>query len=165
VRLPHRQGQGEERETVIFILFYLLISFFIKTLLVSQRAANRPNIFFAIRNQLVANVQREGLRAGLYRGLAPQLIGIAPEKALKLTVNDRLRRFLRGEDQSRDLKLWEEIAAGCGTGCVQVRYFLFFYFVIYLFFDCRCLFRIRSKCGRFECRCRRARECARVWRK
>jgi solute carrier family 25 aspartate/glutamate transporter 12/13 len=87
---------------------------------VSQRAANQPNIFIAIRNQLAANVRREGLGAGLYRGLAPQLIGIAPEKALKLTVNDRLRRFLRGEDQSRDLKLWEEIAAGCGTGCVQV---------------------------------------------
>ncbi len=55
----------------------------VKTLIVSQRAAGaaaakQPNILVAIRNQLVANVKREGLRAGLYRGLAPQLIGIAP---------------------------------------------------------------------------------------
>lgn len=93
----------------------------IKTLLVSKNTAfANQNIFSAIRSQLVYNIKKEGLRAGLYRGLAPQLIGIAPEKALKLTVNDRLRRWIRGSDQSRDLLLWEEIAAGCGTGLVQV---------------------------------------------
>ena len=61
----------------------------VKTLIVSQRtagagAAKQPNILAAIRNQLVANVKREGLRAGLYRGLAPQLIGIAPGEAAVL---------------------------------------------------------------------------------
>lgn len=64
-------------------------------------------------------MQNQGVR-GLYRGLGPQLIGITPEKAVKLTVNDRLRRLLRGEDETRDLKVWEEMAAGCGTGLVQV---------------------------------------------
>ncbi len=29
--------------------------------------------------------------AGLYRGLVPQLMGVAPEKAIKLTVRDTLR--------------------------------------------------------------------------
>jgi solute carrier family 25 aspartate/glutamate transporter 12/13 len=37
-------------------------------------------------------VRHEGLR-GLYRGLAPQLVGVAPEKAIKLTVSEYLNSF------------------------------------------------------------------------
>ena len=35
-------------------------------------------------------VRHEGI-IGLYRGLLPQLVGVAPEKAIKLSVNDLLR--------------------------------------------------------------------------
>jgi solute carrier family 25 (mitochondrial aspartate/glutamate transporter), member 12/13 len=35
-------------------------------------------------------LRNEGVR-GLYRGLPPQLLGVAPEKAIKLTMNDLLR--------------------------------------------------------------------------
>lgn len=35
-------------------------------------------------------IRHEGF-AGLYRGLVPQLLGVAPEKAIKLTVNDLVR--------------------------------------------------------------------------
>ena len=48
-------------------------------------------------------------------GLLPQLVGVAPEKAIKLTVNDTLRQALKGKDESK-LALWKEIVAG---GCVS----------------------------------------------
>ncbi|KAK1336891.1 hypothetical protein QTO34_002927 [Cnephaeus nilssonii] len=52
---------------------------------------------------------------GLYRGLIPQLIGVAPEKAIKLTVND----FVRDKFTTRDgsIPLFAEILAG---GCVRI---------------------------------------------
>jgi hypothetical protein len=43
--------------------------------------------------------------------ISPAFSGSRAEKALKLTVNDRLRKVLRGNEE-RDLLLWEEIAAG-----------------------------------------------------
>ncbi|XP_032898208.1 calcium-binding mitochondrial carrier protein Aralar2-like [Amblyraja radiata] len=36
---------------------------------------------------------------GLYRGLLPQVMGVAPEKAIKLSMNDFVRDlFIRGDD-------------------------------------------------------------------
>jgi solute carrier family 25 (mitochondrial aspartate/glutamate transporter), member 12/13 len=35
-------------------------------------------------------IRHEGF-TGLYRGLVPQLLGVAPEKAIKLTMNDLTR--------------------------------------------------------------------------
>ncbi|KAL7991634.1 hypothetical protein Chor_015890 [Crotalus horridus] len=54
---------------------------------------------------------------GLYRGLLPQLIGVAPEKAIKLTVND----FVRDKFTERDgsIPLLAEIFAG---GCLIISY-------------------------------------------
>ncbi|XP_051245519.1 electrogenic aspartate/glutamate antiporter SLC25A13, mitochondrial isoform X2 [Dicentrarchus labrax] len=55
---------------------------------------------------------------GLYRGLVPQLLGVAPEKAIKLTVND----FVRGKNRQRDgtVPLPAEILAGGCAGGSQV---------------------------------------------
>ncbi|TRZ02101.1 hypothetical protein DNTS_004795 [Danionella cerebrum] len=55
---------------------------------------------------------------GLYRGLVPQLLGVAPEKAIKLTVND----FVRGKTKRRDgsVPLTAEIFAGGCAGGSQV---------------------------------------------
>ncbi|KAJ6660737.1 hypothetical protein lerEdw1_017363 [Lerista edwardsae] len=47
---------------------------------------------------------------GLYRGLLPQLIGVAPEKAIKLTVNDFVRDKFTKKDGS--IPLFAEILAG-----------------------------------------------------
>ncbi|CAH1775700.1 unnamed protein product [Owenia fusiformis] len=55
---------------------------------------------------------------GLYRGLAPQLVGVAPEKAIKLTMNDLVRDNLRGKDG--ELPLWAEMVAGGTAGGSQV---------------------------------------------
>ena len=50
---------------------------------------------------------------GLYRGLLPQLMGVSPEKAIKLTVNDTVRDLLT--NKKGELPLWKEAIAG---GCV-----------------------------------------------
>lgn len=60
-------------------------------------------------------VKNEGFK-GLYSGLGPQLIGVAPEKAIKLTVNDLVRGKARREDGSIRLP-WEILAGGMAGGC------------------------------------------------
>ncbi|KAK9450284.1 mitochondrial carrier domain-containing protein [Limtongia smithiae] len=62
-------------------------------------------------------VHNEGFR-GLYSGLGPQLVGVAPEKAIKLTVND----FARGKltDEFGNISLMSEIIAGGSAGACQV---------------------------------------------
>jgi solute carrier family 25 aspartate/glutamate transporter 12/13 len=62
-------------------------------------------------------IKGEGVR-GLYRGIVPQLIGVAPEKAIKLTVNDFLRRLFRRPGGEVYFPL-EVLAGGC-AGASQV---------------------------------------------
>ena len=54
-----------------------------------------------------------------YLGLIPQLVGVAPEKAIKLTVNDFIRDRLTLADGS--IPLWAEIVAGGCAGASQVK--------------------------------------------
>lgn len=62
-------------------------------------------------------IRHEGV-FGLYRGLVPQLIGVAPEKAIKLTVNDLVRdKFM---DKKGNISLYAEIIAGACAGGSQV---------------------------------------------
>ncbi|XP_014255281.1 calcium-binding mitochondrial carrier protein Aralar1 isoform X2 [Cimex lectularius] len=62
-------------------------------------------------------VRHEG-PLGLYRGLLPQLTGVAPEKAIKLTVNDFVRDKLM--DSSGNIKWYCEVLAGACAGGSQV---------------------------------------------
>ncbi|XP_076602431.1 electrogenic aspartate/glutamate antiporter SLC25A12, mitochondrial-like isoform X4 [Chaetodon auriga] len=55
---------------------------------------------------------------GFYRGLLPQLIGVAPEKAIKLTVNDFVRDKFTTQDDT--IPLPAEILAGGCAGASQV---------------------------------------------
>ncbi|XP_054887462.1 electrogenic aspartate/glutamate antiporter SLC25A12, mitochondrial-like [Poeciliopsis prolifica] len=55
---------------------------------------------------------------GFYRGLLPQLIGVAPEKAIKLTVNDFVRDKFTTQDNT--IPLLAEILAGGSAGASQV---------------------------------------------
>ena len=70
-------------------------------------------------------VRHEGGR-GLYSGLGPQLVGVAPEKAIKLTVNDLMRRLLSVSSVDADgrrrssISVYGEVAAGCMAGGSQV---------------------------------------------
>ncbi|KAK9480135.1 mitochondrial carrier domain-containing protein [Lipomyces japonicus] len=62
-------------------------------------------------------IHNEGFK-GLYSGLGPQLVGVAPEKAIKLTVND----FARGKlsDDKGNIPLYGEILSGGTAGACQV---------------------------------------------
>ncbi|KAK3806371.1 MAG: mitochondrial carrier domain-containing protein [Benniella sp.] len=62
-------------------------------------------------------VKNEGV-LGLYRGLGPQLVGVAPEKAIKLTMNDLVRRHLT--DKDGNITFTGELIAGGVAGGSQV---------------------------------------------
>jgi solute carrier family 25 aspartate/glutamate transporter 12/13 len=62
-------------------------------------------------------VRNEGFR-GLYSGVLPQLVGVAPEKAIKLTVNDLVRGALT--DKQGKISLPSEVFAGGMAGGCQV---------------------------------------------
>ena len=56
----------------------------------------------------------------LLLNLLPQLMGVAPEKAIKLTTNFTMRDLLTSKDGK--LPLWKEcIAGGCVSVCACVR--------------------------------------------
>lgn len=57
---------------------------------------------------------------GLYRGLKPNLIGVTPEKAIKLTLNDVLRENFTASNGDGKIKLWQEMVSGAGAGFFQV---------------------------------------------
>ncbi|VDM45244.1 unnamed protein product [Toxocara canis] len=61
-------------------------------------------------------IKFEGI-LGLYRGLLPQVVGVAPEKAIKLTVNDTVRDKFTVDGH---IPLWAEILAGGCGGASQV---------------------------------------------
>lgn len=62
-------------------------------------------------------IKNEGFK-GLYSGLAAQLVGVAPEKAIKLTVNDLVRGI--GTDEFGKITMGWEILAGSSAGACQV---------------------------------------------
>lgn len=62
-------------------------------------------------------IRHEGV-FGLYRGLVPQLLGVAPEKAIKLTVNDFVRD--KFTDKNGAIPLYGEILSGSCAGGSQV---------------------------------------------
>merc|ERR1719423_188822 len=53
---------------------------------------------------------------GLYRGLVPQLMGVAPEKAIKLTMNDFVRDTIKKNNDQRIPLIGEVLAGGCAGG-------------------------------------------------
>ncbi len=63
-------------------------------------------------------IRNEGFR-GLYSGVLPQLVGVAPEKAIKLTVNDLVRGKFTDKQTGQ---IWwpHELLAGGSAGACQV---------------------------------------------
>ncbi|KAI5306724.1 hypothetical protein KEM56_007423 [Ascosphaera pollenicola] len=64
-------------------------------------------------------IRHEGFR-GLYSGVLPQLVGVAPEKAIKLTVNDLVRSYAKDKKTGEIKYPWELLAGGMAGGCQVV---------------------------------------------
>lgn len=52
--------------------------------------------------------------------MRPNLIGVTPEKAIKLTMNDIFREYFTASNGGGKIKLWQEMLAGSGAGFFQV---------------------------------------------
>ncbi|KAF2192747.1 calcium-binding mitochondrial carrier protein-like protein Aralar1 [Zopfia rhizophila CBS 207.26] len=64
-------------------------------------------------------IKNEGIK-GLYSGVLPQLVGVAPEKAIKLTVNDLVRGKFTDKPTGKIWWGWEILAGGAAGGCQVV---------------------------------------------
>lgn len=89
----------------------------VKTRMQNQRAGSYVGELM-YRNSIdcVKKVVRYEGAAGLYRGLLPQLVGVCPEKAIKLTMNDLVRDKFLNLSGTNTIQTWQEVVAG---GCVS----------------------------------------------
>jgi solute carrier family 25 aspartate/glutamate transporter 12/13 len=90
----------------------------VKTRMQNQRSSRVGEMLYKNSLDCAKKVIRNEGFKGLYSGVLPQLVGVAPEKAIKLTVND----LVRGHFSSPDGKIWipHEILAGGSAGACQV---------------------------------------------
>lgn len=95
----------------------------VKTRMQNQRSSRVGEMLYKNSWDCAKKVFRnEGLK-GLYSGVLPQLVGVAPEKAIKLTVNDLVRGHF--SDKNGKIAIPAEILAGGSAGACQVVSFLF----------------------------------------
>ncbi|KAI0734392.1 mitochondrial carrier [Fomitopsis betulina] len=83
----------------------------------NQRSTVVGQLLYKNSFDCVKKVFRNEGFLGFYRGLGPQLIGVAPEKAIKLTVNDFIRSRATDPETGRIKLFWELVAGGTAGGC------------------------------------------------
>lgn len=90
----------------------------VKTRMQNQRKVAAAEVLYKNSWDCFGKVIRNEGFTGLYRGLVPQLVGVAPEKAIKLTMNDLMRSILKNPDGS--ISLPAECISGGVAGGSQV---------------------------------------------
>lgn len=90
----------------------------VKTRMQNQRKMASGEILYKHSVDCFKKVIRNEGVVGLYRGLIPQLVGVAPEKAIKLTMNDLMRGLLTKSDGS--ISIMSECISGGFAGGSQV---------------------------------------------
>jgi len=91
----------------------------VKTRMQNQRSSGVGHVLY--KNSLDCAkkvIKNEGFK-GLYSGVLPQLVGVAPEKAIKLTVNDLVRGKMTDKSTGQ-IKFNAEMLAGGTAGACQV---------------------------------------------
>ncbi|WWC86396.1 uncharacterized protein L201_001272 [Kwoniella dendrophila CBS 6074] len=92
----------------------------VKTRLQNQRSTVVGEVLYRNAGDCIKKVYaNEGGVRAFYRGVLPQLVGVAPEKAIKLTVNDFVRKKATDPETGR-IPLYMEIFAGGMAGGCQV---------------------------------------------
>ncbi|KAI7958592.1 hypothetical protein MJO29_006809 [Puccinia striiformis f. sp. tritici] len=91
----------------------------VKTRMQNQRSKVVGELLYKNSMDCVKKVLKNEGFTGFYRGLPPQLIGVAPEKAIKLTINDLIRANTK-DPVTGEIKLGWELFAGATAGGCQV---------------------------------------------
>jgi solute carrier family 25 (mitochondrial aspartate/glutamate transporter), member 12/13 len=91
----------------------------VKTRMQNQRAGRPGQLLYKNSIDCFQKVIRNEGARGLYSGVLPQLVGVAPEKAIKLTVNDLVRGKFT-EVKTGAIPVPAEILAGASAGGCQV---------------------------------------------
>ena len=89
----------------------------VKTRMQNQRSSRVGQLLYKNSWDCAKKVVRNEGFKGLYSGVLPQLVGVAPEKAIKLTVNDLVRGTFTIDGK---IKIPHEILAGASAGACQV---------------------------------------------
>jgi solute carrier family 25 aspartate/glutamate transporter 12/13 len=92
----------------------------VKTRMQNQRSTVVGQMLYKNSLDCAKKIFRNEGFLGFYRGIGPQLIGVAPEKAIKLTVNDIVRGRAMDPETGRITLPWELIAGGTAGGCQVV---------------------------------------------
>lgn len=92
----------------------------VKTRMQNQRSTVVGQLLYKNSIDCAKKILRNEGFTGFYKGLGPQLVGVAPEKAIKLTVNDLVRRRATDPETGRIKVAWELIAGGTAGGCQVV---------------------------------------------
>ena len=112
VEFPSRLAAGAIAGVIgVCVTFPLDLS---KTRLQRQTTAEYRGIF-----DCLSKVYRQGGISAWYSGMRANLLGIIPEKAIKLACNDQFRAMLKDKETGR-VTLSEELLAGAGAGFCQV---------------------------------------------
>lgn len=91
----------------------------VKTRMQNQRAVQPGHQVYKNSLDCFRKVIRNEGALGLYSGVLPQLVGVAPEKAIKLTVNDLVRGWFT-DKQTGKIPFSAELLAGGSAGACQV---------------------------------------------
>ncbi|WWD17747.1 hypothetical protein CI109_102188 [Kwoniella shandongensis] len=90
----------------------------VKTRLQNQRSTVVGEVLYRNAADCVRKVYaNEGGVRAFYRGVMPQLVGVAPEKAIKLTINDLVRKKGTDPETGRIALPIEILAGGLAGGC------------------------------------------------
>ncbi|KAJ4358747.1 mitochondrial aspartate-glutamate transporter agc1 [Didymosphaeria variabile] len=92
----------------------------VKTRMQNQRSSGVGHVLYKNSLDCAKKVIRNEGFKGLYSGVLPQLVGVAPEKAIKLTVNDLVRGKFTDKATGNIWWGWELMAGGSAGACQVV---------------------------------------------